>query len=579
MYQSTRSLNPFLLSNGADLPSDLIEQAPEGVLVMDPAGSILYANRHFSLMTGYPGETLVSHRLGDLIPDEPSREGLSRLFASLVDDVCAETHQVLLSALECRDGGEITVEIKLSRLGAGKPPFVMAFVQDVTEQKRQQYLLYVLARHDDLTGLPNRMQLSELLATRFPVSAQGALLLLDLDHFRQVNESLGHEFGDLLLVAVCARLVECLPADSVLVRFSGDVLVVLLGDADRTRVIDVAESVLAAMKKPILINDWKYRQSLSLGIALIPADGQDVSQLVKKADLALGWAKAAGGATYSFYDGPVAQRVQRRHRLNVLLRQALERGEFHLHYQPRLDIRTGHVTGWEALLRWNQPTEGNISPAEFIPVAEESGLILEIGDWVLRQAVAQQASWIGQGLCPGTMAVNLSPRQFRMPNLSRQIAEILALHAVEPESLELEITETALMEDVSSAREILSEISRMGVKLAIDDFGTGHSSLNYLRDFPFDRLKIDRSFVICLGHDSQQEAIAQAIIVLAHALNLSVVAEGVETESQLQYLGANQCDEIQGFLFSRPLPPAECERLLRDRQDIATMPHTRASCR
>ncbi|MFD2112584.1 putative bifunctional diguanylate cyclase/phosphodiesterase [Thiorhodococcus fuscus] len=547
----------------------LIDVAPVGVVVMDTDSRIRYANRQFASMMGSadPLELEAGERLSDLAQDAVSRQVLLRELANLTESAEPDSTGAAAISLRTLDGVDVTADMTFGCASVGDRATIIAIVRDTLELSQQDYLLHMMATTDDLTGLPNRAQLSLILddpASGVARGEPGALVLIDLDRFRQVNETLGHEFGDLLLVTVCARLVENLPAGTPLVRFSGDVLVAVLFGADRGAVVASADRILRAFAEPILINEWEHSQSLSLGIALIPSDGQDVSQLVRKADLALGWAKSSGGNAYAFYDGPVADQVQRRHRLQSLLRQALAERELHLHYQPRVDLLTRRITGWEALLRWDSPQEGAVSPGEFIPVAEESGLILEIGDWVLQEAMAQHARWIDQGLNPGTMAVNVSPRQLRRPDFAKRIAALMERHGVAANQLELEITETALMEDVPTATRVLKELSDMGVSLSVDDFGTGYSSLGYLRSFPLDRLKIDRSFVTPLGSDGHPEAIARAIIVLAHSLGLTVVAEGVETELQLRYLVLNDCEEVQGFLFSRPLPVAECERLLRN---------------
>ncbi len=544
----------------------MIDHAPEGIFIMDDSGRIEYANHRMASMLGCPAEQMAGRMLESLIPDSHMQVELSRSIARLPKMLSAECEYRLSTVFQGLDGTRFPADINLNRLNTCERPRITAFVRDMTERSLQENLLRSIATHDELTGLPNRMQLQELLAARMLSGGGGALLLLDLDHFRHVNDSLGHEYGDLLLVALCARLVEHLPAGTALARFSGDELVALIGDADRARAAKLAEDIIAILEEPFVINDWEYIQSVSLGIALFPSDGEDVSQLVRKADLALGWAKAAGRRTYQFFDGPVAEKAQRRRDLQGMLRHALERREFHLHYQPRMNLARGCVTDWEALLRWNNPREGAIGPAEFIPVAEESGLILEIGDWVLRQALEQHARWQAMGLAPGNMAVNLSARQLRTPDLPQRVAAALAQTGVRPDQLELEITETALMEDVSTATRILDELNRMGVKLSVDDFGTGYSSLGYLRAFPLNKLKIDRSFVLNLGDDGQMDAIVKTIIVLGQTLNLTVVAEGVETESQLRYLIDHKCDEIQGYLFSKPLPPEACEHLLREQK-------------
>ena len=558
---------------GSECQRHMIDYAPDGIVIMDRERHIVYANQRMGLMLDYPVGYLTGRRLEELMPGQRLHETLSNHLASLLEQREPDTENGLPAVFSRRDGTELDTDIKLNLLGECTAPIVTAFIRDMTEQKQQEHLLHTMATLDDLTGLPNRMQLPGLLAHFMAVPEGvkfvGALLLLDLDNFRQVNDCLGHEFGDLLLVAVCARLLEHLPSGSVMVRFSGDELVILLSNADRIRATSVAEQILVTLKDPFLITDREFFQSVSMGIALIPTDGEDVSQLVRKADLALGSAKAGGRRTYEFYDGPVAERVQRRHRLQGMLRHALECEEFHLHYQPRVDLTSGQITGWEALLRWNCPEEGDISPAEFIPVAEESGLILEIGDWVLHQALAQHAQWLAMDLTPGTMAVNLSPRQLRIHDIAQRIEKVLDKTGVPPSHLEIEITETALMEDIAGASRILQELSRMGILLAMDDFGTGYSSLGYLHTFPFDRLKIDRSFVTPIVEESHEEVIARTIIVMAHSFGMSVVAEGVETDAQLRYLISNQCEEIQGFLFSRPIPAGECESLMRSGRCLA----------
>lgn len=553
---------------GTHLIAELSEQAPVGILVMEPGGVILYANEPFCAMTRYSRDALGARTLSELAAGASLREAVRQSLA----EVCATGEvRTQRSRLSCRDGSEISVSMQLALLAGDAGRGVVAFVQDLTQQEQQAYLLHAIATHDDLTGLPNRTQLQLALARQREVSSQGAVLLIDLRRFRQVNETLGHDFGDLLLVAVSARIRELLPADAALIRFSGDVLVALVSGVTCAEGLALAESLILAMKDPIHINDWEYLACLSIGIALVPSDGDDVIQLVRKADLALGWAKSSAGSDYALYDADIAARAQRRQRLLGLLRKAIERAEFRLHYQPRVDIASGRVTGFEALLRWSSEAAGDIGPAEFIPVAEESGLILEIGEWVLGEAIAQQGRWKRQGIAPEVMAVNLSPRQLRAADLVERIGRLLSEHAVQPEELELEITETALMEDVPTALRLLTDLSQLGVKIGVDDFGTGYSSLAYLSVFPLHRLKIDRSFVQMLGTGGQQDTITQAIILLAHSLHLSVVAEGVETEAQLDFLHRNRCEEFQGFLFSRALPAADCEHLLA-RQPSARRP-------
>lgn len=551
----------------------LLELAPNGVIVAEAGGQIVYANPQLGRMTGYAREWLVSRCLPTLISGAAESEAVASWLASPPERWLKSPQLVVSARLHCQDGLRLSTRLQLSRVLDGATPRILVFVQDLTEQERQDQLVNAIVSHDELTGLPNRGRLPDLLAALQSQSDRGALLLIDLKNFRRVNETLGHEHGDLLLMAICARMLEGLPQEAALARFSGDVLVALVPDLDRASAVAMAEGMLAAMREPLVINDWEYTQGLSIGVSLIPSDGSEISHLVRKADLALGWAKRTGG--YALYDGRVAERAHRRHRLLGLLRKAIERGELRLHYQPQVDAASGRILGWEALLRWHSREAGEVSPGELIPVAEESGLILEIGAWVLRQAIAQLASWQGRGLRPGTVAVNVSTRQLQAAGFVEQVADLLHAYGVEPSQLELEITETALMADVQGARSVLAALSCMGVKLAVDDFGTGYSSLAYIRAFPLNRLKIDRSFVGDLDASTAQATIARAIIVLAHSLELSVVAEGVETEAQLAFLVGNGCEAVQGFLFTRALPVARCEQLMLDQVPFAvreTMP-------
>ncbi len=427
--------------------------------------------------------------------------------------------------------------------------------------------------HDDLTGLPNRTAFSERLTHSVARARHDgtscAVLLLDLDHFQNVNDTLGHEQGDLLLVAVADRIRATLPATSFMARFSGDEFVILLEEASVGRAKQVGAELLQVMAREFDIGNDHLAISASIGIVVYPADGESASGLMRYADLALHRAKSAGRNCLMVFSHDLAEQIERRVLLEARLKHALERNELALHYQPKREILSGRLTGWEALLRWQSPELGTISPAEFIPIAEQSGLILPIGDWVLREACRQLRAW--QALEPdaGTMAVNLSTRQFRQKDLAAQIAAALHDTGLAPGELELELTESAIMDNLASAAGVLGELEALGIRIAIDDFGTGYSSLSYLKTFPIHCLKIDRSFINDIPGDENDTAIVRTIIALAKSLGLTVVAEGVETEAQLGYLRANHCDEAQGYLFSRPLPPEECVSLLRAARRVA----------
>jgi EAL domain-containing protein (putative c-di-GMP-specific phosphodiesterase class I) len=347
-------------------------------------------------------------------------------------------------------------------------------------------------------------------------------------------------------------------------RFSGDEFVILLENTTVEQAKQTGQTLLQAMAREFDLGNDRLSISASIGIVTYPTDGESASVLMRYADLALHRAKAAGRNCLVVFSRDLSEEIQRRVLLESRLKHALERNELALHYQPKLEIRSGRLMGWEALLRWQSPGLGAVSPEEFIPVAEQSGLILPIGDWVLREACRQMRAWQDQGLAAGTMAVNLSTRQFRQTDLAEEISAALADTGLAPDDLELELTESSIMDNLDAAASVLAELEQLGIRIAVDDFGTGYSSLSYLKTFSIHCLKIDRSFIRDIPGDDNDTAIVRTIIALARNLGLIVVAEGVETDAQLAYLRANQCDQVQGFLFSRPLPPGECIKLMRE---------------
>ena len=446
----------------------------------------------------------------------------------------------------------------------------LAIYADAVSQPYRQ--MHYMLTHDDLTGLPNRAAFNEklnLAVVRARQDAPCAVLLLDLDHFQNVNDTLGHEHGDLLLVAVAGRIQASLPKTAFLARFSGDEFVILLENMAIDPAKQVGQDVLQAMEREFDIENDHLGISASLGIVAYPTDGDSASVLMRYADLALHRAKSSGRNCLIVFSRDLSAEIQRRVLLEARLKHALQREEFALHYQPKLEIRTGHLVGWEALLRWNSPELGAVSPEEFIPIAEQSGLILPIGDWVLREACRQMRVWQDLGLVAGSMAVNLSTRQFRQTDLAEEISAAIRDAGLVPGDLELEITESSIMDNQASAASVLAGLDHLGMRIAVDDFGTGYSSLSYLKTFSIHCLKIDRSFIRDIPGDENDTAIVRTIIALARSLGLIVVAEGVETEAQLAYLRANHCDQIQGYLFSRPLPPDACAALMRDRAGLA----------
>ncbi|MBT9528446.1 MAG: EAL domain-containing protein [Rhizobacter sp.] len=440
--------------------------------------------------------------------------------------------------------------------------------REITEQKVAEEHIHHMARHDSLTGLPNRMMFSSLLNVAIPTAARYkrnfAVMFIDLDRFKFINDTLGHEAGDTLLKEITARFRQTLRASDVIARLGGDEFVVLVQEVnDREHASAVARKMLSAAIKPMVLVGQECRVTASIGIAMYPSDGEDEQTLMKNADSAMYFAKEEGKNNFQFYSSEISTQSLERLTLEANLRRAMERDEFTLNYQAKLDLKTGGITGVEALLRWNNAELGSVSPAKFIPVAEDTGLIVHIGRWVLKTACEQNVAWQREGLPPINMAVNLSVRQFADEGLLDDIASILAETGMTPGLLELEITEGMLIHNIERAIKLLTAIKQLGVRLAIDDFGTGYSSLGQLKNFPIDTLKVDRSFIRDLATDSEDKAITSAIIAMGKTLSLTVVAEGVETIEQQTFLRDQACDEMQGYYFSKPIAAAEFATLLR----------------
>jgi len=440
--------------------------------------------------------------------------------------------------------------------------------RDITPRKQAEERIQYLATHDSLTGLPNRVMFAELLNHVLALSHRNqrkfAVLFIDLDRFKFINDSLGHEAGDALLREVAKRLKESLRASDIVARLGGDEFVMLLQDLHNSEQAGViARKLLSAVIKPIELNGQECRVTASIGISVFPDDAVDESALMMHADLAMYHAKEEGKNNFQFYDGRLETLSLERLTLETRLRRAIERNELSLHYQAKLDLASNEIAGVEALLRWNSAELGAVSPAKFIPVAEETGLILAIGKWVLRTACAQSMQWQRAGLPPVRVSVNLSPRQLNDPELVAAVRNVLADTGLKPDLLELEVTESSVMHNVERALEVLCALKDMGVQLAIDDFGTGYSSLAQLKRFPIDTLKVDRSFIRELPADSEDKAIAEAIIAMGKTLSLTVVAEGVETREQQEFLRERACDQMQGFFFSKPVAAADFAELLR----------------
>ena len=468
----------------------------------------------------------------------------------------------------------------LQRL-TGNVSFALENFERADEKSRADERIEYLASHDSLTGLPNREMFNGLLRHSIEAAHRHqrkfAVLFIDLDRFKVINDSLGHDAGDRLLVEVSHRLRGALRASDVVARLGGDEFVVILEEtAERHDIERIAGELLSALGRPLQLSGHECHTTASIGIAMYPADGDDAQALTKNADMAMYLAKEDGKNGFRFFSRDVKVQSIERLTLETALRRALERKQFSLHYQPKIDMASGQITGVEALLRWEHPDFGMVAPMQFIPLAEETGLIVPIGRWVLKEACAQNMAWQRRGLRPVSMAVNLSPRQFADAHLLRDVDEALAASGMSPVLLQLEVTESMVMRNVARAVRVLDAIQSRGIRLAIDDFGTGYSSMSLMKQFPIDTIKIDRSFVRDLAEDPEDQAIAQAIISMGKALGMTVVAEGVETSEQQEFLRSHACDEMQGYLFSRPLPARDLGELLRPATTVAGASTSRA---
>ena len=461
------------------------------------------------------------------------------------------------------------MNISLGPLVTEEGRFTIAAIRDMRENKAYEARILYQATHDALTGLPNRVMFHDLL-NRAMIQAERdecllAVVFLDLDGFKNINDTLGHDWGDQLLKQIAHRISAATRRNDVVARQGGDEFTLLLQGVNHVDdVIAVTRKILNAVSEPVQLRETEFHVTASIGITIFPLDDTDAEHLLRNADTAMYRAKDAGRNGFQFYTAEMNDQAQERLVIETELRRAIAQQEFVLHYQPQVDIASGRVIGAEALLRWNHPEKGLIQPAKFIPVAEESGLIVPMGEWVLREACSQLRTWQLAGLPHLRVAVNLSARQFREPHLPQRIAEIMAQSGLkDPGVLEVEITESLLMKNVVVASDMLQQLSDMGVRISVDDFGTGYSSLSYLQRFRLHALKVDQSFVRDITQGEDGAVIAGVIVDLAHKLKLSVIAEGVETLGQLKYLEQIGCDEMQGFYFSRAIPALEFEALVR----------------
>lgn len=541
----------------------ILDNAADAIVTVDTHGVVVSANAATARLFGYPAEHLIGLAFGTLVPagfDGDAHAELTRLSSAKPEE----------SVLEGRNarGQAFPLSISVAPVHLQREGFFVCILRDLTEQQRSQERIHRLAHHDALTGLENRfalnVRLERQLASARRHNEPVAVLFIDLDHFKKINDSLGHAAGDKLLVGAAERMKDLLREVDTLARLGGDeFIIVLAGPLTPDSVTGVAVRVVESLSQPYQLSGSTAHSGCSVGVALFPDDGEDAATLIRHADMAMYAAKREGRGNFQFFSPEMNAATHEHLLLENRMWGALQAEDFQLYLQAQVSLDTGRVIGAEVLLRWHDTELGNVEPSRFIPVAEESGMIVPLGDWVLSQTMALLAQWRREGLEELRLAVNLSARQFSGGTLLARLDELVAQHGIDPSLLELEITETAAMRDPENTRQLLRQLRTRGFKLAIDDFGTGYSSLAYLKLFAIDRIKIDRGFVQDIENNANDAVIVAATIGMAHSLGLTVVAEGVETQAQWGFLRDKQGDEAQGYLFSRPMPASEFREFIR----------------
>lgn len=568
-----RKENDHALRDAEKRYRDIVENAAEGIFQTTIEGRYIKGNPALARIYGHDSFAGLAAAMAD-IGSQLYVDGQRRAdFMRAIRQYGAVTN---FESQVYRKNGEviwISENAREVRDVSGNPIYYEGTVEDITERKMYEMQLAHQATHDTLTGLPNRALFADRMRQAISLAERNgslvAVAFLDLDNFKYINDSLGHETGDVVICTIAQRLQTCVRESDTVARIGGDEFVLLLQglNADNNQATATLSRILAEVSRPLTAGQQELTMTCSLGISLYPQDGRDVDTLLKHADAAMYQAKHVGRNNFQFFTASLNQRARDRLDLEHSLRQAVERNEFILHYQPKIDLRSGGILGAEALIRWKGP-RGLVSPARFIPVAEETGSIESIGQWVLESACLQSRLWQARGLHPFTIAVNFSPRQFSNSQLPQIVESILKRTNVDPSLIEIEITESCLASEPDKFITKLSALKALGLQLSIDDFGTGYSSMAYLKSFPIDRLKIDRTFITGLSGNARDQAIFKAILSLGHNLGLRVVAEGVETHEQYYFLRDVGCDEVQGYFFGMPVPAADFDLLFDQHRPV-----------
>ncbi|MBH0173691.1 EAL domain-containing protein [Fictibacillus sp. 23RED33] len=546
----------------------VIESANDSIILSDRTGTIISWNKGAELIFGFNEKEALGKKLQIIIPDKfkvAHQQGMERYLLSGEPKVIGNT--VELEGLR-KDGSEFPIELSLAAWQEDDQVYFSSIIRDITERKRNEKKINQMVYRDPLTGLPNRLLLNDRLSQALELADENkqtiGIMFIDLDRFKYINDTLGHAVGDQLLIEIAKRIQACVGKNDTVCRQGGDEFIVLIPNTTADEVSKIAQQIVDLFSSSVMVNEQELFVTPSIGIAMYPGDGRDIETLIKNADTAMYRVKEQGKNNFQFYTPEMNEAVTKKMKLEIGLRKALERDEFKIVYQPQIDVETGGIIGVEALLRWHHPEWGTISPAEFIPIAEETGLILQIGEWVLHGACRQNKAWQNAGYAPLRMAVNISSRQFQQSDLVERVSRILRETELEPQYLELELTES-IIQDSKYAVAKMQLLKEMGIHLSIDDFGTGYSSLSYLKTFPIHTLKIDQSFTRNIYADPKDASLVETIIAMAHNLDLKVIAEGVETEEQLQFLQQKQCNEAQGYYFSRPISAEELGVILQER--------------